>query len=53
MLENRLCVAMSRQQRLLIAAGDLGMVKTETAPQAIRELVNFYQLCQQPYGKII
>jgi superfamily I DNA and/or RNA helicase len=53
MLENRLCVAMSRQQRLLIAVGDLGMVKTETAPQAIRELVNFYQLCQQPYGKII
>jgi hypothetical protein len=53
MLENRLCVAMSRQQRLLITVGDLEMVKVEAAPQAVRELVDFYQLCQQPYGKII
>ncbi|MEI6064721.1 MAG: AAA domain-containing protein [Pseudanabaena sp. ELA748] len=29
LLENRLCVAMSRQQRLLIVVGDLGMVKSE------------------------
>lgn len=53
MLENRLCVAMSRQQRLLITVGDLEMVKVEAAPQAVRELVDFYKLCQQPYGKII
>lgn len=53
MLENRLCVAMSRQKRLLIAVGDLGMVKTENAPQAVRELVSFYKLCQEPYGKVI
>jgi len=53
MLENRICVAMSRQQRLLIAVGDLGMVTTEIAPKAIRELVGFYKLCQEPHGKII
>ncbi|MEH2003214.1 MAG: AAA domain-containing protein [Nostoc sp.] len=53
MLENRLCVAMSRQKRLLIGVGDLGMVKTETAPKAIRELVSFYKLCQEPHGKVI
>lgn len=44
---------MSRQQRLLITVGDLEMVKVEAAPQAVRELVDFYKLCQQPYGKII
>lgn len=53
MLENRLCVAMSRQQRLLITVGDLEMVKAENAPLAIRELVDFSQLCQQSSGKII
>ena len=53
MLENRLCVAMSRQQRLLITVGDLGMVKTENAPLAIREMVDFYKLCQQSCGQII
>lgn len=53
MLENRLCVAMSRQQRLLITVGDLEMVKAEAAPQAVRELVDFYKICQQPYGKLI
>jgi hypothetical protein len=53
MLENRLCVAMSRQQRLLITVGDLEMVKVEAAPKAIRELVTFYELCQESHGKII
>lgn len=53
MLENRLCVAMSRQQRLLIAVGDLEMVKVEAAPKAIRQLVTFYELCQKSHGKII
>ena len=56
-LENRLCVAMSRQQRLLIATGDLEMVKAEadkpeSERQAIRELVAFYELCQTPHGKV-
>lgn len=57
LLENRLCVAMSRQQRLLIAAGDLEVVKAEANKpesdrQAIRELVAFYELCKTPHGKV-
>ena len=57
LLENRLCVAMSRQQRLLIVAGDLEMVraeadKPENQRQAIRELIAFYELCKTPQGKV-
>jgi len=57
LLENRLCVAMSRQQRLLIVVGDLGMVKSEaqkpeTERFAMREFIDFYQLCQSEHGVI-
>jgi superfamily I DNA and/or RNA helicase len=57
LLENRLCVAMSRQQRLLIATGDLEMVRAEAdrpeiERQAIRELIAFYELCKTPDGKV-
>jgi len=57
LLENRLCVAMSRQQRLLIVVGDLEMVtceasKPETERGAMREFINFYQLCQGEHGNI-
>ena len=57
LLENRLCVAMSRQQRLLIAVGDLEMVRVEADKsksdrQAIRELVAFYELCKTRHGKV-
>jgi len=57
LLENRLCVAMSRQQRLLIVVGDLGMVKSEAQkPEierlAMREFIDFYQLCQSEHGVI-
>jgi hypothetical protein len=52
MVENRLCVAMSRQQKLLIAVGDLEMVKPEAAASSIRGLTEFYQLCKGEYGKI-
>jgi len=56
-LENRLCVAMSRQQRLLIVTGDLEMVMAEAnrpeyERQAIRELIAFHELCQTPHGKV-
>jgi len=56
-LENRLCVAMSRQQRLLVATGDLEMIraeadKPESERQAIRELTAFYELCKTPHGKV-
>lgn len=50
MLENRLCVAMSRQQRLLIVVGDSGMLKGEMAAEAIPGLVKFYELCGGDHG---
>lgn len=53
MLENRLCVAMSRQQRLLIVAGDSTMLKGEAASGAIGGLCKFYELCGGPHGRII
>jgi superfamily I DNA and/or RNA helicase len=52
-LENRLCVAMSRQKRLLVTVGDLAMVKHPSAPQAIPGLVAFVEeLCREPHGFI-
>ena len=45
MLENRLCVAMSRQKRLLVVVGDSEMLKGEQAAQVVPGLVKFYQLC--------
>ena len=50
MLENRLCVAMSRQKRLLIVVGDSGMVKGEQAAQAVPALVQFMKLCKGVHG---
>jgi hypothetical protein len=44
-LENRLCVAMSRQKRLLIVVGDAGMVLEPAADEAIHGLKVFYELC--------
>ena len=41
---NRLNVAMSRQKRLLVVAGDSAMVKTELAEYAVPGLVDFYRL---------
>jgi len=50
MLENRLCVAMSRQQRLLIVVGDSGMLKGEQAAKAVPGLVRFMELCGGEHG---
>jgi hypothetical protein len=50
MLENRLCVAMSRQKRLLIVVGDAGMLKGNAASSRIRGLVQFRQLCESEHG---
>lgn len=50
MLENRLCVAMSRQQRLLIVVGDAAMLKGEVAEKALRGLVAFRALCGGKHG---
>jgi len=53
MLENRLCVAMSRQQRLLIVVGDSGMLRGEVAEQSLAGLVAFRKLCEGRHGCII
>ncbi|MDF1552528.1 MAG: AAA domain-containing protein [Deferrisomatales bacterium] len=50
MLENRLCVAMSRQKRLLVVVGDGGMVKDEQAARAVPGLVQFLKLCGGDHG---
>jgi AAA domain len=54
MVENRLCVSMSRQKKMLIVVGDAQMVQSPHAQDAIGALVNYYQLCKedQLYGKI-
>lgn len=53
MLENRLCVAMSRQQRLLIVVGDSGMLRGEVAERSLAGLVAFRKLCEGRYGCVI
>lgn len=50
MLENRLCVAMSRQQRLLIVVGDAAMLRGEASEKALRGLVGFRELCGGKHG---
>jgi hypothetical protein len=53
MLENRLCVAMSRQQRLLIVVGDSGMLRGEDAERNLSGLVAFRKLCEGQHGCVI
>ena len=53
MLENRLCVAMSRQQRLLVVVGDSAMAKGPAAKSAVPALVAFRELCEGPSGSVI
>jgi superfamily I DNA and/or RNA helicase len=50
MLENRLCVAMSRQQRLLVVVGDGAMLRGEAAEKTLRGLVAFRDLCGGKHG---
>ena len=50
MLENRLCVAMSRQKRLLIVVGDSGMLTDSKAVQVVPGLVHFLKLCGGDHG---
>ena len=52
-LENRLCVAMSRQKCLLIVVGDVAMLRSEVAPRHIRGLVEFHALSGGPHGQRI
>jgi hypothetical protein len=43
-LPNRLCVAMSRQRRLLVAVGDAAMFTTEAAQRVVPALAAFHEL---------
>ena len=55
-VENRLCVAMSRQKKLLIAVGDSGMFTNVAAERKIPAVYAFRkQLCEEnkEYGAII
>lgn len=54
MIENRLCVSMSRAKKLLICVGDSEMILNEAATEAIPSLVDFYNICKEDkYGTII
>lgn len=53
MLENRLCVAMSRQQRLLVAVGDLDFVRAADAKTPLRALRAFTDLCGEEHGMVL
>ena len=45
-LYNRLNVSMSRQKKLLVVAGDLGLLQNPLATEFIPGLVDFYNLCR-------
>ena len=53
LLENRLCVAMSRQHRLLVVVGDSAMAAGPDAESSVPGLVAFHKLCEGPDGCII
>jgi hypothetical protein len=54
MLANRLCVAMSRQKRLLIAVGDAAMFTRSATGGEVRGLVMFRELCEdERYGRVV
>lgn len=54
MYENRLCVAMSRQKKVLICVGDSKMLQGAQAAKAVAPLVEYYKLCEEDeYGTII
>ncbi len=52
LLENRVCVAMSRQQRLLIAVGDSAMLRDDVLAHepGVAALRSFLELCGGPNG---
>jgi hypothetical protein len=51
-LYNRLNVSMSRQKKLLVVAGDSGLLQSDLAPEFIPGLVDFRKLCQME-GRIL
>ena len=54
MSKNRLCVALSRQKRLLVIAGDSAMVCSDLGRKAVPELADFLEMCRQDrYGVVL
>lgn len=53
MLPNRLCVAMSRQRRLLVVVGDPSMCTEPHAESAVPGLVRFRALCESDRGAVV
>jgi superfamily I DNA and/or RNA helicase len=51
-LYNRLNVSMSRQKKVLVVAGDSGLVESDLAKEFIPGLVKFYELCREK-GKVL
>tara|TARA_R110001583_G_C5670595_1_gene410950 strand:+ start:8120 stop:11512 length:3393 start_codon:yes stop_codon:yes gene_type:complete len=47
MSENRLCVSMSRQKRVLAIVGDAVLANAQVAVDAVPALKNFHDLCQE------
>ena len=52
MMENRLCVAMSRQKKLLIMVGDKDFATCDIARKSIPAVSNFYDICVNN-GKVL
>lgn len=52
-LENRQCVALSRQQRLLVVVGDAQMVHQLPEHSSVQALSRYYELCKGPHGCIV
>lgn len=52
MLENRLCVAMSRQRKLLVVVGDRAMFSTPEGQEAVPALSRFIELCGGEHGLV-
>jgi hypothetical protein len=50
MLENRLCVAMSRQKRLLTVVGDAALASDAEGIVAVPALASFLDLCEGEHG---
>ena len=53
LLENRLCVAMSRQHRLLVVVGDRAMAKGPEAESSVPALSAIRKLCEGSHGRIV
>lgn len=53
MSKNRLCVSVTRQKKSLVVVGDVHLIQTPIAQEAVPELHAFYQLCSGSEGALI